>query len=175
MTVQSSELFGVLLDDCAEFRAVWCLAGWLCAEFSREGSQLSQEHSTVPHGVEEDTDIDKVINRYAKSAQPPQEEDDNQMSSPDSDGSMSAIGTFSRTFLSPSVHLYALTSLGRVWQALVTMAVRPYWPIQAITKSGCCILAHDNNNNDNNDNNNNDNNDNNNNDNNNNDNNKCYS
>ena len=63
----------------------------------------------MPHGVEEDTDIDKVINRYAKSAQPPQEEDDNQMSSPDSDGSMSAIGTFSRTFLSPSVHLYALT------------------------------------------------------------------
>lgn len=47
----------------------------------------------MPHGVEEDTDIDKVINRYAKSAQPPQEEDDNQVSSPDSDGSMSAIGT----------------------------------------------------------------------------------
>ena len=65
----------------------------MCAEFSREGSQLSQEHSTAPHGAEEDADIDKAINRYAKSAHAPQDEEDNQVSSPESDGSMSTIAT----------------------------------------------------------------------------------
>lgn len=61
----------------------------LFPEFSREGSQISQDHVATPGGDEDTDSIDKAINRYVKSAHQPTHEDleENQISSPDSDGS----------------------------------------------------------------------------------------
>lgn len=56
-------------------------------QFSRESSQLSQEHAVVGHAGDDDTDnIDKAVNRYVKSSNSHDEFDENQASSPDSDG-----------------------------------------------------------------------------------------
>lgn len=65
-------------------------------QISRQGSQLSQEHPLHTGGEEDMDNIDRAVNRYVKSAQPANDEyDENQASSPDSDGTSLGLLEFS--------------------------------------------------------------------------------
>ncbi|XP_070203973.1 rabphilin-3A-like [Littorina saxatilis] len=88
-------------------------------QISREGSQISQEHGTVPHGHEDDMDIDKVVNRYVKGAHPAHDDfDENQVSSPESDGTSLGLLEFSLLYDGTNNALHCTVTRARGLKAM---------------------------------------------------------